>query len=354
MIKINKKYFSPKFLYPASGILMIGLIVLLTSKTNLGSLKKTDSTPLIPSSGPKEKVPADFDPNKQPSARNLTPTENGQYQIQNGSLLFIDKSGKEEFLNTNKEKVVNFTINGDSIIITTGDIYGANKKYYLHIISTRQTIPLATQKLTPVVSISGNPSGSQVAIFGNYNSQKDTSAFYLYTRSSNTSALVSSNLNKNSLNFLNENIILLGEEKHHPEPNFYFDIYNTTNQAYLSKGLQSSKEKICSSGSFLFFYDFADKLIKKYDLTTKEISPLQGSALQTEDSLHCSSNKLFVLNNKDTVLSVKIYNLEFNLQESKQIKANTDETFIESFVTGENLVLKYLDLKTDELYFKNL
>lgn len=321
---------------------MVFWIIFLTSRTKLSTPLNINTLPAIPSQV--KKLPQDIKVSDIVPVANTTPFGNGYYSIENQNLVFTLPDDSKSIINTQNQPVIDFTINNSSIVITTGEIYSNKNNYFLHDINTNNTVLINITKAEPIVSISSAPDTSSVAILGNLNSADYTMSLYLYNPQSSQKNLIATNLSRNFVHYPNNNLLLLGKEIDKTEPNFYFDLYDTSTSSYLSKEVLSSKKTVCSNQTSTFYLDFKDKTVKEINFKTKKTVATNIKIETDLPQFFCNESNLFTVINKNNVIKTQKIDLTNTSEKTeKEINLKEKQILIQSFLQNNVFIFKIYD-----------
>ena len=345
-MKINLNFLkNKKILYPLLFVLLIAWISLLFSKTNFSKPKSVNTFPVInsPESTSSSKITtlSQITPNS-----NITPLGNSTVSVQNNQLT-ITQNGSSKNTNFN-QSVINFSLDNNYIIVTTGQMYSENVSYSAVDPSNLQATTIKSDKITPITSLSISPNGQFVALLGNYDSQKNTSNLYLKNLSTNQNSLTLSKTNYNTVKYINDKQILVGYYSDGNEPNYTFGIFDLTTNKLTTSSYKSSPKTTCFNNNILAYYDFSSKSLKSItlsDFSTKEIKYIFPN-LSTW--LLCSNSHIYAISPTSDKVSTRKINLEN--QDSQTIDTKLSQTiFIQPFINNDKLVIKTL-YQTNKIY----
>ncbi len=341
--KINSKYF-----YIGSTILMLIIIFIFSTKNKIITTKNNNTEPIIPTQSIKSSK--DIALSDVIPAANTTPFNLGNYSIKNKKLIFTLPEGNGYEVDTNSEPVSDFKINGNSLIITTGEVYSTPSAYYIHDITTANTYKMEINKVKPIVDITAFSDIKNVYLLGSYKNKNYTMSLYSNDLTTGKNSLILSNISRNYLKSLDNDNLILGKEIDKSEPNFYFDVYDAKNTKYLKNNVLTAKKTICSNNDSVFYLNYKDNKIIRFNYKKIEENILDINIDSGTPLTLCDDNRLTILQTKEN--KIKIQNVFLNKPDqsnNNEFSLKDNQLFIEAFLNNGTLIFKFYD-KTDRSY----
>ncbi len=333
-----------KYLYPASFVLFIILIVTLTSKTKTFKTP-TSTVPLFDNTSQSLQKNTDTSiiSNITP-VQNLTPTDFGEAKIENDKIIIGEKTIDI------KDKINFYNVSKNLIVIESGDIYGENKIYYLYNLNGDSFKKIPTDRIKQVVSYSISPDTNSIYFLGNYDVAADKSTLYLYDTQNDKFTLLQSQIAANKIAVVNFKTIALLSEKHIPRTNVKINLFSAQDNKFLDQNLTSSDHLFCFNSKQFSSYNITTKTLTITNLVDNTKKELISGLVTDAMHLFCNNNSYFLVERQEDKTIFNNLGPDFNLVSKKEVKNTTQKTYIQSFIHNEKLINKYLDKTKDTFY----
>lgn len=333
-----------KYLYPASFLLFVFLIITLTSRTKT-FVKTTETIPLL------DKVSESIQKNTNtniissiPAAKNLTPTDFGEAKIENNKIIIGNKTIDID------DKINSYNINKNLLVIESGDIYGENKIYYQYNLNEDSYKKIPTEKIKQVVSYSIDPDNNKIYFLGNYNTSQDKSTLYSYDVIAGKFNLLQSQISANKVILINSNILALISEKHIPRANTKINLYSTQSNNFLDQNYTTSEHLFCFNSKYLSSYNITTKTLTITSLLDNTKKELISGLITDEMHLLCNEENYFLIEKTENKTVINTLDNSFSLISKKEVQNTKQKTYIQSFIQDGKLINKYLDKTKDTFY----
>lgn len=340
------------------GVFLILTIITLIIRFNTPKTSKPTSTIPNVQLTPSQALPSNYSQKFTNESRISITDSNRVLSINDKKRLVLNVDGKETAISPEGSIVVNYISSNDSVVFETGIYAGRNNKFYFYDMVKNLFGEINLESIKPVISYSLNQDNTTLAVIGEYNPKGFTSSLYFVNILSGLSDLKQKDISVSSIQWLNNDVLLIKREVDKSEPNHWLSFYSKSTNKIVPKEIPAVKKSISFSADkqMVFFVNSENKDLLSFsssDLKLHKISTV--SSLNIETSPISKTNNLLVLQAEQNVIQTSILDISTGkVIGNKNYTLNSQEIYIEKYQSGDNIFIKTYNKETKEYLLKSI